>query len=73
MIFYKIINTLYISIGEQKISCFILFISTVINIILNFIMIPIWGGIGAALSSVFSYAVCGVFLCTNFVRIIMLS
>lgn len=66
MIFYKIINTLYISIGEQKISCFILFISTVINIILNFIMIPIWGGIGAALSSVFSYAVCGVFFVYRF-------
>ncbi|HFE9702438.1 TPA: oligosaccharide flippase family protein [Clostridium perfringens] len=60
MIFYKIINSLYINKGKQKISVIILSVSVIENIILNNILIPIWGINGAAFSTVFSYTSCGL-------------
>lgn len=60
MIYYKLINTLYISLGKQKFTFFILLSSALANIILNFILIPYYGIFGAAFSSVASYSICGI-------------
>lgn len=67
MIFFKMINTLYISIGKQKLSFIILLLAVTINIILNYILIPINGILGAAISSVVSYTVCGIIILITFV------
>lgn len=68
MILYKLIHPLYIAKGKQNIIVVILFISVVFNIILNFITIPIWGIVGAAISSVVSYTVCGVVFLLLFIK-----
>ncbi|MFW6016300.1 MAG: polysaccharide biosynthesis C-terminal domain-containing protein [bacterium] len=60
MIFFKLIYTLFIAKGKQKESFIILFISVLLNIIFNFIFIPKFGIIGAALTSVMSYSLCGI-------------
>ena len=60
MIIYKLIHPLYISNGKQYKVMYILLISAIVNIILNFIIIPIKGAIGAGIASVFSYSICGI-------------
>jgi O-antigen/teichoic acid export membrane protein len=65
MIFFKMINTLYIAKGKQLLATLVLFISVVLNIILNYQLIPKYSIEGAAIASVISYSVCGtVFLYT---------
>ncbi|WP_242870922.1 oligosaccharide flippase family protein [Acidaminobacter hydrogenoformans] len=65
MIFFKMINTLYIARGMQKKAMFILAISVFSNIVLNYILIPLHGINGAAFASVLSYSLCGlIFLYT---------
>ncbi|NLM50011.1 MAG: hypothetical protein GX196_03555, partial [Clostridiaceae bacterium] len=59
MIFYKLIYTLFIANGKQKISFTILLISVILNVIGNFIFIPFHGINGAAITSVGSYIICG--------------
>lgn len=68
MIFFKLINTLYQAIGKQKFSFIILFISVFFNVIMNFLLIPYFGIAGAAISSVLSYAICGIVILISFVR-----
>ena len=60
MIFYKMIISLFNARGKQKLSFWILLLSVLINVVMNFILIPLYGNIGAAISSVVSYTVCGV-------------
>lgn len=60
MIIFKFINTLFVANGKQKISFFVLLASVVLNIIMNIILIPFHGIVGAAVASVFSYSLCGV-------------
>ena len=60
MIFYKMIISLFNARGKQKLSFWILLLSVLINVVMNFILIPLYGNIGAAISSVVSYSVCGV-------------
>jgi O-antigen/teichoic acid export membrane protein len=57
--FYKIINTLFQAKGQQKRSFYILLAAVIVNLSANFILIPFMGNIGAALSSVLSYSLCG--------------
>jgi len=59
MVIFKLLMPLYNAKGKQKLSFRILFISVAANIILNFILIPIYGINGAAFASVISYTVCG--------------
>ncbi|GAA0083723.1 hypothetical protein UT300007_01620 [Clostridium sp. CTA-7] len=66
MIFFKIINTLYLAIGKQKYSFYILFISVLLNVVINFLMIPFLGIEGAAISSVLSYMICGIVMLISF-------
>jgi len=68
MIFFKLINTLYISIGNQKYSFKVLAFSTISNVIMNFITIPTYGILGAAMSSVISYILCGSIFLLDFCK-----
>lgn len=63
MVYYKIIGAFNIVEGKQKENFIYLIVSVICNIILNIVLIPIWGNIGAAIASVFSYAIsAGLFL-----------
>ncbi len=68
MIFFKMINTLYIANGKQKTSFKILLVSVIINIVLNYLFIPRYGIIAAAISSVVSYSVCGMIMLLTFTK-----
>lgn len=60
MVLYKLIHPIYISNGKPKVVVKILLLSVIINIIGNIITIPIWGAVSCAVSSVFSYSICGI-------------
>lgn len=59
MIFFKILQPIYIAEGEQKKAVVFLAISAIINILFNGILIPQYGYYGAAIASAISYTVCG--------------
>jgi len=59
MIFYKLIHPLYIADGNQVMVMKILLIAVISNVLLNIFIIPLYGGIGAAIASVVSYSICG--------------
>lgn len=64
MIFFKMLGVVFVAEGRQKEYFIILLISVIVNLISNFLLIPIWGMYGAAFASVASYSVCGIaFLC----------
>lgn len=68
MVLYKLISPLYMANGKQK-KCFaILFFSVLANVILNYMYIPIYGKMGAAISTVVSYTMCGIVLYISFIR-----
>ncbi|TCT12853.1 putative polysaccharide biosynthesis protein [Natranaerovirga pectinivora] len=69
MLFFKLINTLFISVGKQKISFIVLLISVILNIIGNIVMIPIYGIVGAAYASIISYFICGISFLLYYSRI----
>ena len=60
MTIYKILYPYYLANNLRTISLIILAISTSINIILNFILIPFFGIMGAASVAAISYMVCGI-------------
>lgn len=66
MIFFKIINTLYLAIGKQKYSFYVLLISVIMNVIMNYVTIPVLGLVGAAASSVLCYLFCGIVMLLSF-------
>lgn len=68
MIIYKLIHQLYIAKGKQALILLILFISVIINVILNLLLIPNYGIIGAAISSVFSYFICAFSILIHFCK-----
>jgi O-antigen/teichoic acid export membrane protein len=68
MIFYKMIISLFNAKGMQKLSFGILFASVILNIGSNLMLIPIYGILGAAFSSVLSYTLCGVLFTYIFMR-----
>lgn len=68
MILFKLINTLFISIGKQKFSFFVLLFSVLGNVIANFLLIPIMNIEGAALASITSYSVCGYIFLLSFMK-----
>ncbi len=64
MIFFKMLGVAFVAEGRQKEYFIILMISVIVNLVLNFLLIPIWRMYGAAFASVMSYSVCGIaFLC----------
>lgn len=68
MVFYKMIYAYFIIKGNQRSNVFILTITAIINIIGNLFMIPKYGIIGAAITSVISYTICGVLFILFFCR-----
>ena len=73
MAWFKIIYTLFNAQGKRKTSFILLVFSAVINIIVNYQTIPIWGIFGAAMSSVFSYMICGLVFLYMYSRMIRCS
>lgn len=60
MIFFKILGVVFVAEGRQKEYFVILLISVIINIIANYLLIPVLGMYGAGFASVASYSVCGI-------------
>lgn len=69
MIFFKLISTLYQAVGKQHYSFYTLALSVLINFVFNVITIPFMGIIGAAISSVFSYLICGLIMLSTFKKL----
>ena len=68
MIAYKIIAAFNIILGRQKVSFVLLSISVGVNIIANYIFIPIHGIYGAGLASVISYGICSLMFIIDYCR-----
>ncbi len=68
MIFYKFIYTLFIADGKRKLSVVIFSVSVLINVGLNFLLIPRMNINGAALASLASYSFCGVAFLAVFMK-----
>jgi len=68
MIFFKLINPLFVANGRQKESFIYLLIAVTFNIGMNLVLIPKMGIVGAALASVVSYTICGGLFLLSFIR-----
>ncbi len=68
MILYKLIHPIYIANGKTSVVVILLLIAVITNILGNIILIPQFEGIGAALSSVISYSICGIAFYLRFVK-----
>lgn len=68
MIFFKMIGTYNIVNGQQKINLTLLAIADLLNVILNSILIPVYGANGAAIASDISYLVCALLFITCFCK-----
>lgn len=73
MVYCKIIGTLYIAKGQWRFYSTVLTLSVLSNVIFNFILIPKWGIIGAALSSIVSYTIAGFAFLIDFKRLYSLK
>lgn len=73
MIYCKIIGTLYIAKGQWRFYATVLTLSVISNVIFNFILIPIWGITGAALSSIISYTIAGLAFLLDFKKLYSLK
>ena len=63
MVYYKMIGAFNIVEGKQRENFIYLIVSVICNVILNMTLIPIFGTIGAAIASIFSYAIsAGLFI-----------
>ena len=60
MVLYKLIGPLFIAKGKQRFYFYVLLSSVISNIVLNFLLIPIWGKEGAAIASIISYSISGI-------------
>ena len=68
MIFYKMIYTFNVVRGKIGLNFSFLCISALANVILNLKLIPLYGIEGAAISSVGSYSICGIFFVIAFLK-----
>jgi O-antigen/teichoic acid export membrane protein len=68
MISFKMINTLYISRGEQKLAFVTLAVAAAANVALNLLLIPSYGAVGAACSSAISYSFSGIIYLRRFTK-----
>lgn len=66
MIFAKLIGNLYMTQGKTKVFFYTMLISSSINIMMNYFLIPIFGVYGAVISSFISYGLAGSILLINF-------
>lgn len=68
MIFFKILQPIYIAEGKQKRAVLFLICSAAINIVFNAILIPKYGYYGAAIASAISYTICGCLFFFDYLR-----
>ena len=68
MIYYKMIAAYNIVQGKQKENFFYLVVSVIGNVVANAILIPIYGNIGAAIASIFSYAISAFLFTHRFIK-----
>lgn len=68
MIYYKMIGSYNIAQGKRVVNFVFLSISVVINVIANYLMIPIWGIYGAGMASVISYSLCSILFIVYFCK-----
>lgn len=68
MVYYKMIGSYNIVEGKQRENFIYLVISVVCNLALNALLIPKLGNIGAAVASIFSYAIAAGLFIQKFVR-----
>lgn len=68
LIIFKILQPVYISHGKQTKALFFLSCSAIINIIVNWIVIPKYNELGAAMASVLSYTVCGLLFFYDYLK-----
>lgn len=68
MIFFKILQPIYISHGKQLRAMMFLVCSVIFHIGLNCFLIPAFNGIGAAISSAISYTICGFLFIFNYIK-----
>ena len=81
MVFYKMIYSYNVVNGHKNVNLFILGISALFNVLVNALMIPKVGIIGAAIASLISYSLCGIafliYFCkttkTNFLDMILIK
>lgn len=66
MIFFKILQPIYISHGKQLKAAIYLACSAIVNIILNLYLIPLYNASGASIASAISYTVCGGLFLLNY-------
>lgn len=60
MTLYKLIHPIYIANGKTKIVVVLLLIAVLSNFTGNILLIPAYKAVGAAISTIISYAICGV-------------
>lgn len=68
MIFFKILQPVYISHGKQTKAVVFLALSAVLNIFANWELIPKYNGVGAAIASALSYTLCGLLFLTDYLK-----
>ncbi len=68
MIFYKVVYAYNIVIGKKKMNFFLLLSSVILNVILNFILIKLFGVIGAGFASLISFISCGLIFLLTFTK-----
>ena len=69
MIFYKMVYSYNIVYGRKVINIIFLGIAVIINIVANYLLIPIYGMNAAAWASVLSYLLCGICFLVYFCNI----
>ena len=60
MILYKLIHPIYIANGKTGVVVLLLSVAVITNLIGNIILVPMYSGVGAAISSIVSYMFCGI-------------
>lgn len=68
MIFFKILQPIYISHGNQKKAAFFLICSAITNIAANYFLIPRLNAIGASIASAVSYTICGMLFFIDYIK-----
>ena len=68
MSIYKIIGIILVSQGKRVVNFVSLAISASVNVVLNYLMIPKIGMMGAAIASIASYTICAIILLFYFRR-----
>ena len=60
MVFYKMIYSYNVANGHKNVNFVILLSAAFSNIVLNYVLIPLYGITGAAVASLISYSLCGI-------------